>query len=300
MSDDRIPKIAAVIVTYHPEESLLDRVLLILGQVQKVVIIDNTEDASSEPVLFTLRNQGCQIIKNNSNPGIGRALNQGVAWAAEQGCSWVLTLDDDTAVYPSLVALYREALLGPLSRKKVGVMNTRYVDINSGAIDGILFRKNSDNQWVNIKVVISSGSFFSIETHRNVGGFREEFFLDWVDHDFCLKARRLGLKNFIYTRPMFEHAIGNRFPRRIPLIGVKIVTSNHSPERCYLITRNLIVLIKENFFREFSLSLFYIMYVFLKFILVAMFEEDKANKLFALWRGLVNGVCNVCRFNALY
>ncbi|MBF0531741.1 MAG: glycosyltransferase [Candidatus Omnitrophica bacterium] len=285
-----ISSVAAVVVTYYPEPSLPERLDTVLAQVKKVAVVDNTGDESAAGILAQLHTRGCHIIKNPANAGIAAALNQGVDWAAGQGYEWILTLDDDTRVFDGLVAIYTAALQSELAGCRVGVMNARYLDVNTGTLGAEIPGKKYDDQWAEVKVMISSGSFFSIETYREAGRFQEEFFLDWFDHDFCIRVRRCGRKNFMYARPMLEHELGRKTAHRIPGTGIKVTANNHVAKRCYLITRNLIWIIKENFFKEFGLSTVYIAYIAYKFFIVAFFEQDKQNKLAALRRGLLDGI----------
>ena len=208
--------VAAVIVTYHPEVSLKENLTIVVPQVQKTVVVDNTEDSSSKDVLLALERIGCHIIKNGKNVGIGRAQNQGIQWAEAQGCSWILTLDQDTHVSNNLIQFYVDSLRGELSNKNVGIISTRYKDINARAVAGTISITNTNNAWKEVGFLISSGSFFSVDIFRKAGGFREDFFLDWVDHDFCLKVRHAGFKNYIYFQPMFEHSLGKKTRHTIP------------------------------------------------------------------------------------
>lgn len=281
--------IAAVIVTFYPDDDFESHVDSVLSQVDKVVVVDNTADRKTESLLLSLENKGCHIIKNKANLGVACGLNQGINWAAEQEYKWVLTLDQDTHVNEGVIDLYIHALCTELAGQNVGVMNTPYYDVNTGTI-GISFSGKKIGGWMSVSAMITSGSFFSIETYRKVGPLREYFFLDWADHDFCLRARAKGLKNFIYRKPFFDHALGSKTEHKFFFNKISIPTNNHSPFRCYLIGRNLTILLKENFFREIRWSLFLSFYLLTKFILVVFLEKDKIAKLRNLSRGFVDGL----------
>lgn len=190
MPDTNSKNIAAVIVTFHPDHNFENQLDSLLPQVNRIVIVDNTADSSTESLLSRLKDKHCHIIKNPVNFGIARALNQGIAWISEKSFTWVLTLDQDTHVHAGLIELYIKAIRTDLAGKPIGVINTVYRDVNTGKL-GITFG-NKKNNWTDVPTLITSGSFFSIETYKKVGPFRENFFLDWADHDFCLRARSKG------------------------------------------------------------------------------------------------------------
>jgi rhamnosyltransferase len=291
--------IVAVIVTYRPDVSLVERIKPVFKQVSKIVIVDNTEDESVLPLVDLLTSQGCYFIRNEKNLGIAQALNIGIDWAISEGFSWILTLDDDSRIFDNLVSLYIQALNGPLRGFNVGVLNSKYIDRHTGTVGAVIAGKEVSEGWIDVSVMISSGCFFSVNVYRNTGGFRKEFFLDWFDHDFCLRVRRKGYRNYIFNKPMLEHALGKKSKHTL-LWFIPVITNNHLPQRCYLITRNLVVILKENFYQEFFLSLFYVAYIIQKFVFVLCFEEDKSKKLSALWKGLLDGLLkpfNIPDFN---
>lgn len=283
--------VAAVIVTYHPDDLFIQRLDLVKSQVGHVVIVDNTEDGSSFKLLEHLRGDVLvSVLTPGKNLGIAAALNMGIEWAIKKGYSWFLTLDDDTKVGHGLVSLYFGALCGPLKGKKAGVLNTQYLDIHTGTIGASVPGFLVCPDWADVEVMISSGCFFSVETFRMIDGYRAKFFLDWFDHDFCLRVRRAGLRNYMYLKPMLEHALGKKTTHRIPFLGVKIVTNNHAPQRCYLISRNIIFMIKENFFTEFRMVFLYFIYLVSKFFLVLLFENNKSRKFASMMSGVWYGL----------
>jgi hypothetical protein len=62
--------------------------------------------------------------------------------------------------------------------------------------------------WVEVCSVITSGSLVRVESCLQLGGFRTDFFVDYVDHEFCLRARRAGYRIIRTVLPMMMHNIG--------------------------------------------------------------------------------------------
>lgn len=278
--------IAAVITTYHPAPSFFNNIRGLIPHVGGIIIIDNTSSEASAEILreVVLISDRIFIIKNEQNIGAAAALNQGISKAGTMGFKWILTLDQDTSIDPRLLDLYTNAIEKDLAGVKVGVLNTVYRDANTRKL---AVNPGIKKGWSDVAAAITSGSFFSVETFQKIGPFREDFFLDWADHDFCLRARASGMRNYLYNEPLIEHTVGSKTEH-----AFGIPTNNHSPFRCYLISRNLVILLKENYFREFRWALFLTFYLISKFFLVACFEKNKTAKLRHLTKGFLDGFFN--------
>src|SRR5436853_244951 len=74
-----MPEIGAIVVTYHPDESVLENISALLGQVELLIIVDNAATAASRELLGRIHpRRETEIIFNAENRGIATALNQGV------------------------------------------------------------------------------------------------------------------------------------------------------------------------------------------------------------------------------
>src|SRR6202044_2225279 len=97
--------------------------------------------------------------------------------------------------------------------------------------------------WEEVKSVITSGSLIPLAVHAAVGAFRDEFFIDYVDSEYCFRARAQGYRVIRTTQPLMSHTIGA--PTRHSLLGLSKWTTNHSPDRRYYIARNDTVMLRE-------------------------------------------------------
>jgi rhamnosyltransferase len=92
--------------------------------------------------------------------------------------------------------------------------------------------------------VITSGMLVRREVLEKVGPFREEFFVDHVDNDFCLRTRAAGYRILRDRRHKLAHSLGQRNTHRLP--GVTVASSRHPTWRLYWIARNGVILIREH------------------------------------------------------
>ena len=98
--------ICAVIVTYHPDIGLRERIEQIRHQVDKLLIVDNNSAPDCVAMIQRIsKDLDVDVIENESNLGVAEALNQGFKYfeSLDGKYSWILTLDQDSSCYSSLV-----------------------------------------------------------------------------------------------------------------------------------------------------------------------------------------------------
>jgi GT2 family glycosyltransferase/SAM-dependent methyltransferase len=279
--------ICAVIVTYHPDSGFSERFKSISRQVGWVVIVDNHSNPVSIALLKEIASQSrAHLILNDSNLGVAFALNQGVDWATRQCYEWTLLFDQDTEADDTLVESYMHIYDGFPEKSKLAIIGANFIESNS---QRPMFTFESDDKyaWAEQRIVITSGSLISLPIFGQIGPFRNEFFIDLVDHDYCLKARKMGLKVIIACRPLMRHSIGAATMHQLPWRSAG--TSNHAALRRYYMMRNHIVLIKEYFLDDpgWVLSSLWIR---IKTILLIFYEKDKVSKFKGTIYGFIDGL----------
>ncbi|MDD5298394.1 MAG: glycosyltransferase family 2 protein [Rhodocyclaceae bacterium] len=275
------PGTGAVIVAYHPDDGLAQRISAILPQFQAVLIVDNTPEAYRDPRLMSLAEAnpaGVELMANPENLGVAAALNQGLAWAHHRGFLWLVTLDQDSHIYPNLV----ETLTGiALSLdKQPMVVGGNYLDPRNGRLAA---NREGVVPYEVRKTVITSGSLVSVEAAIAIGGFREDYFIDQLDHEFCLRARRHGYQVLISRKPVMDHSVGEEGGVRLPFLGT---LPNHSPLRKYYITRNSLVTILEYWREEPDWCARRLIRLLLGFLLMGVLEQNRLDKIRAFLAGV--------------
>src|SRR5579863_3585019 len=274
----------AVVVTYHPDATAIARLGSLATQFANVIVVDND---SGQETLTALRNEAgeCRnvvLINNPKNAGVAAALNQGCRREADEGANWVAMFDQDSAPAGDFLnALADQWALQP-ERDRIGLV-------------GVNFRKPSGNMLIQegtglaeARAVITSGSLLKMAAWRDVGAFREDFFIDEVDHEWALRARRRGWQIKIARRVLMEHTIGS--PRQHSVLGWRPMVSHHSALRRYYMVRNRLLMAQEHFRfdplfvgQQLARSLG-------ESASILLFEPDKTAKLRAMAAGFIDGV----------
>lgn len=289
--------ICAVVVAFFPDQTFGERLSSLLPQVGMVLVVDNTPAegrAHQIKALFEADAHVC-VIENQTNMGISVALNQGLDFALEQGCNWVLTLDQDTQCRPDMV----QALLQVYAacEPKPAVIGGNYLDPRDGHLKVPM---GEAGDFLEQKTVITSGSLIDASMARSIGGFREDYFIDQVDHEFCLRVRCYGRQVVISRKPVMEHSVGSHGGVGLPVFGI---LPNHSPLRKYYITRNTLIIVSTYWRQEPAWCLRRMVRLLLGLGSMALLEKHRLAKVCAFVAGAVDAIrqrMGPCRWEWLY
>jgi rhamnosyltransferase len=244
MADELISgqDVCAITVAYHPDEKFPLRVERTLRAVGALVIVDNgSRDAELGMLRRLATNSLITLISNLNNVGVARALNIGIRRAIALGFKWALLLDQDSWIDDDMVQTLIATGAAYPDRDRLAVIGSGYRDLNSP-----LHRQEDEivgDNWDEVTSVITSGSLIPLEAHASVGGFREEFFIDHVDTEYCFRARAKGYRVIRTRRAIMSHQIGAISWHK--LLWMKKWTFNHAADRRYYIARNDTVMLRE-------------------------------------------------------
>jgi rhamnosyltransferase len=270
------PVITAVVTAYHPDDRLAAVVDAALLSCAYVVVVDNTPtDAGPSPEEST--DPRVRVLRSGRNGGLAGALNAAVR-ALGPDTDAVLVLDQDSVLPADLVP----SLAAHLADPTIGVIAPTPVD----AADGTTYDRfaRTGGGLVDTDSVITSGMLVRRDVLEKAGGFRDEFFVDWVDNDFCLRLRRDGVRIVQDTATRLPHSIGDRREHRFAGLTVKVL--RYSPWRHYWITRNGLVMIGENIGRNPRWALQAALYISRQALTTAVFEPSRAANVKAILRGV--------------
>lgn len=280
--------VCAIIVSYNPTTALLDNIAAIASQVAEIIVIDNGSRAPSTEVLRQIGlRSGCRLIYNNDNLGIAAALNIGIEQAVASGYSWVATFDQDSLVCDGFIAELLRAWEECPYRDRVALISPRYQDPGTGNVSSYS-HGSGESLFSEVTHTMTSGDLVRSKVFDHVGLFDAPFFMDCVDHEFCLRLRRHGYRLIEAHNALLQHALGSMTLRS--LFGRNCKIYNHPPLRRYYNARNRVVVYKRyaqdfpgwvvsdlgNFCREIAG--------------IILFEQDVLAKLAAIGKGVVHGL----------
>ncbi len=277
--------VCAVVVTYHPSGSTLEKLSKILAQVHAMVVVDNGSNADEiGPIRTASQSLGYQLIENRENLGIAEALNQGVRWARSKGYSWVILFDQDSTITDGFIAHMFAAWESHRDRERVASIHPKYVDPETGNEPRV--RRAKDGGPV---VSITSGQLLPSWIFDKIGYFASEYFIDCVDFEYCFRIRAAGYLVADSRDAVLLHAAGHA-RRALRFLGFSFRPTHHSATRRYYMSRNRLVLYRK-YFRRFPLWVLQSMYDSLRETTKCFIgEQERALKfrsfLLGTWDGL--------------
>ncbi len=251
--------VLAVVVAYLPDEAALRALLhALLAQVDQVLIVDNTpapdDRVHAATAGFAELSSSLRLLRLGENLGIAAALNVGIDAAVAEGFDYVLFSDQDSLPAADMVAqLLATTQTLRSSGVRVGCVGPAYIDHITGQTFGFqvqepghLFystlRGDRAEPWVEVVTGITSGSLIPCRVFEDVGRMREDYFIDYVDTEWCHRARHHGFRLYGTSRATMEHHLGvDTF--RVWYLRWRPFSS-YSPQRLYYRFRNFVLLMR--------------------------------------------------------
>ncbi len=137
---------------------------------------------------------------------------------------------------------------------------------------------------------MTSGKLLNLKVHRIVSGFEEKFFIDYVDHEYCLRLRKNHFKIIRNNEILLNHSLGT-FEVRI-FFGKKIGISNHNYIRRYYIARNGLYTVKKYFSFDTPFCFKIIENIIYDFVRILLFEKEKYLKMKTVANGIYHFIIN--------
>jgi rhamnosyltransferase len=229
-------QVLAAIVAFNPDPPLESLCTALLSSGSSVLVLDNASQFGQE-TLIACQQAGAEVLRLADNIGVSGAL--AVAHERASGYSWLLTLDQDTRIDDGFV----QALASSPSVRdpQVAMIGPRILDFASG---DVLQGSPGGTTSAPPRFIITSGALCRVAALDDVGGFREDLFIDHVDHDICLRLRRRGWTIAVEAAVTVRHSIGQMRSHSV-MPGLTVRNSHHSADRQYYKYRNYLLLLRD-------------------------------------------------------
>jgi len=241
--------VASVTVATNAARMLPRQLEALKGQshkIDEIVIVDNASSDGTVEMLAT-RYPDVKVLRLPKNAGVGGGYAAGLNYTAlDRKHRWTWLLDDDSVPphdgLQNLLAGLRHVAEGtaePVVLAPVCMHSGTSVCFPGMLWQGgrLVSKLGDPNEALTfVDCVISSGSLIHQDAVVAVGLPRADFFMDFVDFEYCLRIRRHGLFIAIVRDSVLEHEIGAL--TAINILGWKKYWADHAPWREYYMARN--------------------------------------------------------------
>ena len=218
-------KVAGIVTLYNPTEKDISNISSYINDIDKLYIVDNTEEKDNKDRIPD--NKKIEYIFKNENLGVATAMNIAAEKALKEGYDWLLTMDQDTTFNPGVMDKMKEVIQKE-DTKKVGIVcpwhHTKLKD------------KKPETEYDDPHDVMTSGNLVNLEIWKKIGGYKDEFFIDGIDIEYCMNLHKHGYHILRINTIEIEHNLGDIFYKNIR--GRLFLCTNHAPIRRYYIMRN--------------------------------------------------------------
>lgn len=273
---NNVENFAAVITLFNPDEKIINRIESILPFVAQIYIVDNSNSPNDKLKNHFQDQKKVEYIFNGDNIGIAAAMNIGIKKALDQNFVYLLTLDQDSEFesksFENLISAIKPdqkiAIYSPFHKNKYFTNPPETDDIQE------------------VSDIMTSGNILSLDAVKKVGYFKEEYFIDYVDIEYCLRLRKFGYKIMRVNNSFLIHSEANLSRRKI--LGFVVYPPNHKPFRWYYKIRNYCYL-KKDYHMDFAdYFIAESRNIRNNIIKILLFENEKYKKLKYAFRGYLD------------
>ncbi|MBU0661741.1 glycosyltransferase family 2 protein [Patescibacteria group bacterium] len=290
-------KYAAVIVTYFPDADAIENLKQVSGLCDTVVVIDNTPEKMMRrfPDLKNIT-----VWKSAENVGLASALNIGMKLATKQGVENVFLFDQDSRPPHH----YFQDMLNFKSRMNSNPHSyafyvPNFYDRNSKTFATFPLLGRFSLRHVTCEgmpsltdnlalIAITSGMLITVSAYKKIGPFRDDYLIDFIDNEYCLRANKLGYSIAVNCDLILDHAVGQRSVKKFH--GLTIKPNHHAPIRRYYIFRNGIRTTIDYFYPYPCYAILMMARLTHEILSIVLYEESKYRKIRALILGIYHGL----------
>jgi len=242
--------VASITVAHNGACALPRHIDALLEQrrpLEEIIVVDNAS-VDETSALLAARYPHVTVLRMSENVGVGGALAAGLAYAAqEKKHDWIWMFDQDSVPAQAALEVMLQEVQGLEGEvNEIGILSTLAVNQDMETSSSPWFWRDGfvkpsaellAHPVLFSDLVITSGSMVRREVVATIGLPRADFFIDFVDYEYCLRARSHGYKIAVITRAKLFHEIGKA--RTVRFLGRRWLWSEHHPFREYYKSRNL-------------------------------------------------------------
>ncbi|MDR6423183.1 glycosyltransferase family 2 protein [Paraburkholderia phenoliruptrix] len=283
------PRSGAVVVFYNPDAACVQRANRLATAV-RCIVIDNTPSVQAASELGL--SDSIEYVPNGANLGIATALNQGIEILIREGFEVAVLFDQDSEPPASLLTELPAVIArANVAGQRVALVGPAYDDPRlRGVAPFVRFRwwtleriVPTGDEPIDVDFLISSGSCINLRWWADIGPMDDALFIDFVDLEWCVRAKRKGFRILGVPWVRMSHELGGE-PVRV--LGRSYPM--HGPLRHYYQFRNVVALMKRS-----SMPMTWksteLIKLPIRMLIYCFFPAQRKDHLAMAWQGLRDG-----------
>jgi GT2 family glycosyltransferase len=214
------PTVSVVVLSYNRPAFLGEALASVEAQTYQaceVTVVDNPSPASGEVAQLVARFKDFELFRSRVNLGYAAGMNRGIGMSSGE---YTLITEDDIVLDPDCIrhlVEYMEAdpetgLAGPvIYNKSEGTIRCAAGDFELGGVYRMKIHgagEPDEGQFrrpVHVTYIDGAVMFARTDFWRQLGGFREEFFMYGESVEFCAKVAKTGKRLTLVPRAKVYH-----------------------------------------------------------------------------------------------
>ncbi|CAD6542071.1 glycosyltransferase family 2 protein [Paraburkholderia sabiae] len=283
------PRAGAVVVFFNPDAACVERANR-LASTMPCVVVDNTP--AIRPAASLGLSEAVEYLPNGENVGIATALNQGIEVLRCNGIEMALLFDQDSDPPAALLSdLPAEVARSNEAGERVALVGPAYDDPRLGGVAPFVRFRHwklerlvpEGNEPIDVDFLITSGSCINLRYWSEVGPMDDALFIDFVDLEWCVRAKQKGYRILGLPWIRMSHELGAEpvriFGRPYPM---------HGPLRHYYQFRNVIALLKRPYM-PWSWKTTELVKLPVRLVVYSFFPDQRSQHIMMALRGLRDG-----------
>jgi rhamnosyltransferase len=283
------PRAGAVVVFFNPDAACIERANR-LASTMRCVVVDNTPAIRSAASIGL--SESVDYLPNGENVGIATALNQGVEVLRSNGIEMALLFDQDSDPPAALLTdLPAQVAKSNEAGERVALVGPAYDDPRLGGVAPFVRFRHwklerlvpEGNAPIDVDFLITSGSCINLRYWSEVGPMDDALFIDFVDLEWCVRAKQKGYRILGLPWIRMSHELGAEpvriFGRPYPM---------HGPLRHYYQFRNVIALLKRSYM-PWSWKTTELVKLPVRLVVYTFFPDQRSQHIMMALKGLRDG-----------
>lgn len=218
-----LDRIIVIIPVFRVKKTRYNHLVELASKFAYTIIIDDSGEFD-ENLNEMLKDKSIKYIANKKELGLSKTVNKGIIEAQKLGAEWILLLNEDNEITDN-------EFLGPY---------LQYIEENSTLGVAALcpeynydrHRREKKNGYKDVKYSDMTGCLLSVAAINSIGLYDERFYIDGLDTEWCLRARKMGYRIIRCNEALLNHHPGET--RELTICGHVVLKYGwHSPVRYY-------------------------------------------------------------------